>query len=135
MKYSCSKPNQKSPSSSIVALPFDTWGVESGFSTSVITRYPFSLTGSGKIATGFNRQSEDPPSACLVELPSKFQIGQSSNLPLKFSLNIILLLMFWVGEYPSNQIYSNFALSAIGNRLTMRFIICSIEYIYDGLIT
>ena len=58
IKYSCSKPNQKSlSSSSIVALPFEGCGVPSAFSTSVITKKPSFLTGSGKIATGFNRQS------------------------------------------------------------------------------
>jgi len=60
------------------------------------------------MATGFNKQSDEPPGAWLVELPSKDHIGQSSNLPLKFSTIFVLLLNPWVGVDPSNQMYSNF---------------------------
>ena len=45
-------------------------------------------------ATGFKRQSDELPSACIVELPSKDHIGQSSRLPLKSSIILVLLLMF-----------------------------------------
>ena len=64
MKYSCSNPNQKSlSSSSIVALPFEMCGEPSAFKTSFITKKASFLTGSGYIATGFKRQSDEPPSA------------------------------------------------------------------------
>ena len=46
--------------------------------------------------------------ACLVELPSNAQIGQSSNFPLNPSTTFVLLLIFWVGTYPSSHIYSSF---------------------------
>jgi hypothetical protein len=69
--------------------------------------------GSGKIATGFNKQSEALPSAWRVEEPSNIQIGHSSKVPVKSLRTIVLLRMFWVGSYPSNQMYSNFALSSI----------------------
>ncbi|CAI8156865.1 MAG: Uncharacterised protein [Methanobacteriota archaeon] len=121
MKYSCSYPNQKSlSSSSIVARPLLTWGVPSGFITSHITRKPFILCGSGKIATGSRRQSDAPPSACLVDEPSNIQVGHSSKVPPKFERTIVLLRMFCVGSYPSSQMYSNFALSIIGIALGVR---------------
>ena len=41
-----------------------------------MTSRPFARAGSGNSATGCSRQSELEPSACRVELPSKFQIGQ-----------------------------------------------------------
>ena len=111
IKYSCSNPNQKSLSlSSINALPLDSCGVPSAFNTSVITRKPFSLAGSGYTATGFKRQSEEPPSACFVDDPSNDHTGQSSNLPLKSSITLVLLRMFCVGLYPSSQMYSSFDL-------------------------
>ena len=98
IKYSCSKPNQKSlSSSSIVALAFDSCAVPSAFKTSVITKKPLILSGSEYIATGLSKQSEDPPTACFVEDPSKDHTGQSSIFPLKFSITLVLLLMFWVG--------------------------------------
>ena len=81
----------------------------SAFITSHITRYPEFRSGSGNIATGFRTQSEELPSAWLVEDPSKFHIGQSSKLPLKSLLTIVLLLMLCVGSFPSSQIYSSFA--------------------------
>ena len=81
MKYSCSNPNQKSPSSSIVALPFEGCAVPSAFITSVITKYPLIRVGSGYIATGTNKQSEEPPSACLVEEPSNDQFPISAKVP------------------------------------------------------
>ena len=60
------------------------------------------------MATGFRIQSESLPSACLVELPSNDQSGQSFNLPEKFRRISVLLLRLCVGSKPSNQIYSNF---------------------------
>src|SRR5690606_22061647 len=108
-KYSCSKPNQKSlSSSSIVALPLEGWGVPSGLITSHITRYPSLRAGSLKSATGLSKQSDDPPGACSVELPSKDHSGQSSSLPPKSLTILVLLLKLWVGTYPSNQMYSSF---------------------------
>ena len=85
----------------------DECGEPSAFSTSVITRYPLDLSGSGNIDTGFSRQSELFPSACCVELPSKDHIGQSSIFPEKSLSILVLLLRDWVGLKPSNQIYSN----------------------------
>src|SRR5690606_9173641 len=111
-KYSCSKPNQKSASSSSMsARPLVGWGVPSAFSTSVITSHPSFRSGSGKRATGFKRQSDDPPGACWVELPSKDHRGQSSNLPLNLETILVLLRRLWVGLYPSSQMYSSLVLA------------------------
>jgi hypothetical protein len=82
----------------MVALPFDSCGVPSAFNTSVMTNQPSFLAGSGKRATGFNKQSDEPPSACLVELPSKDHMGQSFNVPSKSFTTLVLLLMFCVGK-------------------------------------
>src|SRR5690606_38770086 len=111
-KYSCSKPNQKSASSSsIVARPLEGCGVPSAFNTSVITSQPSLRSGSGNKATGFNRQSDDPPGACWVELPSHDHIGQSSNFPLNLETIFVLLRRLWVGLYPSSQMYSSLVLA------------------------
>src|SRR6185436_3126240 len=83
-KYSCSKPNQKSlSSSSIKARPLDGCGVPSELNTSHITNHPFLRWGSGTTKTGLSKQSDDPPGACSVEDPSKLQIDKSDSLPLK----------------------------------------------------
>ena len=66
------------------------------------------------MATGLRRQSEEFPSACLVDDPSKFHIGHSSSVPVKSFFTSVLLRMFWVGKYPSSQMYSSFALSVMG---------------------
>ena len=59
--------------------------------------------------TGLSKQSELPPSACSVELPSKDHIETSSSAPVKFSLLIwVLLRRLCVGWYPSSQMYSSF---------------------------
>src|SRR5687768_6755966 len=92
----------------MVARPFVGCGVPSGLNTSHITRYPSFLAGSLKMATGFSKQSEDPPGACSVELPSKHHTGQSSNVPLKSLTIFVLLRKLWVGLYPSSQMYSSF---------------------------
>ena len=65
------------------------------------------------MATGFKRQSEAPPSACRVELPSKDHSLQSFIFPEKSVSIIVLLRMLCVGSNPSSQIYSNFDLVAI----------------------
>jgi hypothetical protein len=44
-----------------------------------MTSIPFFRAGSGKTATGCRKQSEFEPSACRVELPSKFQRGSSAS--------------------------------------------------------
>ena len=50
-------------------------------STSHMTSAPFLRVESGKTATGLSRAvAELRPSACWVELPSKFHIGNSSSL-------------------------------------------------------
>src|SRR5688572_23143806 len=97
----------------MVALPLDTWGVPSGLSTSLITRYAFLRPGSGKIATGCNKQSEEWPVACSVELPSKDQMGQPSKVPSKFFTIFVLLRRLCVGLYPSSQMYSSFVLDIV----------------------
>ena len=58
-------------------------------------------------ATGFSKQSDELPSACSVELPSKDHIGQSSSFPPKSERTIVLLRRLCVGLYPSSQMYSN----------------------------
>ena len=55
----------------------------SGFMTSVMTRNPFVLCGSGQMNTGLSSRSDDPPCACSVDDPSNDQTGQSSSLPEK----------------------------------------------------
>ena len=79
-------------SSGIVARLFDGCGVPSGSSTSHITSIPLVRAGSGKSATGCRRQSELEPSACWVELPSKFQIGSSSSVGATVNDSIFVLL-------------------------------------------
>ena len=69
-----------SGSSGIDARLFDGCGVPSGSSTSHITSIAFARPGSGKSATGCRKQSELEPSACRVELPSKFHTGRSSSV-------------------------------------------------------
>ena len=71
--------------------------------------------------TGFNRQSEELPSACFVDEPSNIHMGHSSTVPPKLLRTIVLLRMFCVGSYPSSQMYSSFAFSIMGiNRPAMR---------------
>ena len=55
-------------------------GVPSGMSTSHITSAPFLRVASGNTATGLSRQSLLRPSACWVELPSKFHMGSCSSV-------------------------------------------------------
>ena len=82
---------------------------------------PFTRWGSGKMFTGFSRQSDELPSACLVDEPSNIQMGHSSRVPPKSDRTMVLLRMFCVGSYPSSQMYSSFAFSVMGiNRLAMR---------------
>ena len=78
--------------SSIVDLPLDSCAVPSAFKTSVITKNPFFLSGSGYIATGLSKQSEEPPGAWRVEEPSKDHIGQLDNFPSKSDTIFVLLL-------------------------------------------
>src|SRR5262249_22736735 len=69
----------------------------------------FARPGSGKSATGWRRQSEFEPSACCVELPSKFQTGSSSSVGSSESSTIFVLLRrFATGSYPSSPMYSAF---------------------------
>ena len=57
-----------------------------------MTSRPLRLAGSGKSATGWSRQSELLPSACRVELPSKFQTGSSSRTGSPSNSTIFVLL-------------------------------------------
>src|SRR5439155_19124066 len=78
-----------------------------------MTSTALARAGSGKSATGCNTQSELDPSACFVELPSKFQTGSCPRLGSPASSTIFVLLRrFGVGSYPSSQMYSalNFAI-------------------------
>ena len=64
-----------------------------------MTSAPFLRVVSGNTATGLSRQSELPPSACLVELPSKFHIGSSSSVgKLSNSLIVVLLRRLGTGS-------------------------------------
>ncbi len=57
-----------------------------------MTSLPPARAGSGKSATGWSRQSEFEPSACCVELPSKFQTGSCSRLGSAANSTIFVLL-------------------------------------------
>ena len=64
-----------------------------------MTRAPSRRAGSGKMATGCNRQSESLPSAWRVELPSKPQTGSSSRLGnASNAFTFVLLRRFGVGS-------------------------------------
>ena len=85
------------------------------------------------MATGFNKQSEDPPSACLVELPSNAHTGQSSNFPLKSDTTFVFPLRLAVGLYPSNQIYSNLdLLIMLVLKVILKLINIYINLIFDA---
>ena len=60
----------------MVAREFEGCGVTpSGIMTSHMTSAPFERAASGKTATGLSTQSDEWPSACIVEEPSKPQSG------------------------------------------------------------
>ena len=64
-----------------------------------MTSTPFLRVVSGKTATGFSPQSELWPSACLVELPSKPHMGNSSSVgKLSNSLIVVLLRRLGTGS-------------------------------------
>lgn len=80
--------------------------------TSHMTSAPFLRVESGKTATGFSTQSELPPGAWRVELPSKPHKGSSSSFgKLANSLIWVLLRRFATGSYPSSQMYSSLYLA------------------------
>ena len=93
----------------MVARLFDSCGVlPSGIITSHITSTPFLRAGSGKWRTGLSMQSELPPSACLVDEPSKPQSGSCSRVgKLSNSLIWVLPRRFGTGVYPSSHMYSS----------------------------
>ena len=91
MVYSCSKPNQKSASSSKVPRTLDACGEPSGFNTSASISEASRRSGSGSIRPGFSRQSDEWPSACSVELPSKAHSGQSDGESGSLSTIFVLL--------------------------------------------
>jgi hypothetical protein len=77
----------------MVARELDGCGVlASGIITSHMTSAPSLRVVSGKIATGFNTQSELLPSACRVELPSKPQLGRSASFG-KLANSLICVLL------------------------------------------
>src|SRR3954469_646459 len=88
---------------------FDGCGVlPSGIITSHITSTPLVRAPSGNTATGFSTQSDEWPSACRVELPSKPHSGSCSRVGNESnSLIWVLPRRFGVGVYPSSQIYSS----------------------------
>src|SRR3954454_14780891 len=80
----------------------------SGIMTSHITSTPLLRAPSGKTRTGFSTQSEEWPSACRVEEPSKPHSGSCSSVGNESnSLIWVLPRRFGVGVYPSSQMYSS----------------------------
>ena len=81
-----------------------------------MTSSAFSRAGSGNEATGCRKQSELEPSACRVELPSKFQTGSSSSVGVSANAAIFVLLRrLGVGSYPSSQMYSSLNLVIVAS--------------------
>src|SRR3954469_2816497 len=107
----------------MVARLFVECGVlPSGIITSHITSTPLVRAPSGNTATGFSTQSDEWPSACSVELPSKphsgswSRVGNESN-----SLIWVLPRRFGVGVYPSSQMYSSlYLVIEVSHELMMR---------------
>src|SRR3954447_22644492 len=116
MKYSCSKPNHAPGSSRMVARLFEACGVlPSGIITSHITNAPLVRAPSGNTATGFSTQSDEWPSACSVDEPSKPHSGSCSRVGKESnSLIWVLPRKFGVGAYPSSQMYSSLYLVIYG---------------------
>src|ERR1700710_2729207 len=80
MKYSCSKPNQAPGSSRMVArLLVGCGGTPPGIMTPHTTSAPLVRAPSGYPATGLSTQSDERPSACIVEEPSKPHSGSCSS--------------------------------------------------------
>src|SRR3954453_19713764 len=80
----------------------------SGIMTSHITSTPLLRAPSGKTRTGFSTQSDEWPSACRVEEPSKPHSGSCSSVGNESnSLICVLPRKLGVGVYPSSQMYSS----------------------------
>src|ERR1700726_4894242 len=76
--------------------------------TSLRTIYAFLGLASGYRATGFSTQSELLPSACMVELPSKPQLGRSARAGgCSNALSRLLPRRSGTGFFPSSQMYSS----------------------------
>jgi hypothetical protein len=76
--------------------------------TSPRTIYAFLRLASGYRATGFSTQSELLPSACMVELPSKPQLGRAARVGgCSNSLSRVLPRRPGTGRLPSSQMYSS----------------------------
>src|SRR3546814_493894 len=107
--YSCSMPNHMSWSAyfsaraAVADRVLETWGFMSMSSTSLSTRMlsPPRM-GSGHTNTGLSTQSEEWPSAWLVDEPSKPQTGGS----WPSSRILVLERSRGVGLVPSIQMYS-----------------------------
>src|SRR5271165_6301122 len=83
-------------------------GVPSACMTSLSTIYPSLRAPSGYRATGFSTQSELLPSACMVELPSKPQLGTSASVGgFSNALSRLLPRRSGTGFLPSSQMYSS----------------------------
>src|ERR1700722_8736602 len=92
----------------MVARALVECGVPSGCMTSARTRYPFVRLASGYRATGFSTQSELLPSACMVELPSKPQLGRSERVGgFSNALRRVLPRSSGTGFLPSSHMYSS----------------------------
>src|SRR5208282_817789 len=93
---------------SMVARALVECGVPSACITSLRTRYAFERVASGYSATGFSTQSELLPSACMVELPSKPQLGISARVGgCSNDLSRLLPRRPGTGLVPSSQMYSS----------------------------
>src|ERR1700676_1794455 len=76
--------------------------------TSLRTIYASLRLPSGYRAAGFSTQSELLPSACMVELPSKPQLGRSARVGgCSYALSSVLPRSSGTGFLPSSQIYSS----------------------------
>src|SRR6201986_2077384 len=83
-------------------------GVPSACSTSLKTIYASFRLASGYRATGLSTQSELLPSACIVELPSKPQVGKSASTGgLSNVFRVVFPRNSGTGFFPSSQMYSS----------------------------
>src|SRR3984957_365263 len=92
----------------MVARALVECALRSGCRTSLRTMYASLRLASGYRATGFNTQSELFPSACIVELPSKPQLGRSAKVGAwSNTLIAVLPRSSGTGRLPSSQMYSS----------------------------
>src|SRR5665213_2248120 len=89
---------------------------------------------SGYSAAGFRMQSELLPSACMVELPSKPQLGMSARVGgCPNSLRRVLPRSSGTGCLPSSQMYSNlYFVISFGEKFLGLFGRTALSTISDG---